>query len=419
MLTADLVRARKRGDRLVLPALKARDRPRAEALAGDLLTLTRGAVGETRGALREAWSSLEHTARERMMVRGFCKLLEDGCTFESAEGLDPVALRDRVFALAAQRRREAVDGGDAFDPHAVLAQVAHDEALAAEPDALSRAMWSDLKQEQRLVETSLPADGAALVERWLDGRAQAVLLRATRVVLTIEDPDGRDADAIRALFRAMKFRRLLYRIEQLREPGTGGASARWRVTIDGPSALFGPTTRYGLGLALLLPAVRACRRWQLQADVRWGKRREALRFELDAAEHPQPARRERPPISDDVAKLRASLRDKVGDRWKVRLGGALLSLPGVGLVVPDLQLRRDDGVTVHVEVLGYWSREAVWRRVELVEKGLSGRVVFVFSERLRVSPEVLDEALPGALVRYKGVISARQVLQAAEAVADR
>jgi hypothetical protein len=83
--------------------------------------------------------------------------------------------------------------------------------------------------------------------------------------------------------------------------------------------------------------------------------------------------------------------------------------------VPDLvfQATGADGkpVVVYLEVMGYWSRAAVWQRVELVQAGLRERVLFAVSSRLRVSEEVLDGDLPGALYVYKGTMSARTVLE--------
>jgi predicted nuclease of restriction endonuclease-like RecB superfamily len=82
----------------------------------------------------------------------------------------------------------------------------------------------------------------------------------------------------------------------------------------------------------------------------------------------------------------------------------------VGLCVPDLVFtHRDSGARVYLEVLGFWSRDAVWRRVELVERGLPHRILFAVSDRLRVSEAVLGGEAPGALYVYKGVMSARAV----------
>jgi hypothetical protein len=69
---------------------------------------------------------------------------------------------------------------------------------------------------------------------------------------------------------------------------------------------------------------------------------------------------------------------------------------------------------VHVEVLGHWSRDAVWKRVELAEQGLPEPVLFCASERLRVSEAVLPETTGAALYMYKGALSATVVLERAE-----
>ncbi len=61
------------------------------------------------------------------------------------------------------------------------------------------------------------------------------------------------------------------------------------------------------------------------------------------------------------------------------------------------------------EVMGYWSRDAVWKRVELVEAGLPDRVIFAVGRRLRVSEEVLDDKLPSQIYVYKGVMSAKVI----------
>ena len=60
-------------------------------------------------------------------------------------------------------------------------------------------------------------------------------------------------------------------------------------------------------------------------------------------------------------------------------------------------------------------RQAVIDRVELVEAGLTEPVIFALSSRLRVSEKILDDALPGELYVYKGVMSAKAVLERLEA----
>ena len=68
--------------------------------------------------------------------------------------------------------------------------------------------------------------------------------------------------------------------------------------------------------------------------------------------------------------------------------------------------------------MGYWSRAAVWQRVELVKAGLDESVLFAVSTRLRVSEEVLEADLPGALYVYKRTMSARAIAERLDGLCD-
>jgi predicted nuclease of restriction endonuclease-like RecB superfamily len=111
--------------------------------------------------------------------------------------------------------------------------------------------------------------------------------------------------------------------------------------------------------------------------------------------------------------------EKLGSGWRVERDPAVLDLPGVGLCVPDLAFERREGgrpVRVHLEVLGFWSREAVFRRVDLVRAGLPHRMLFAVSKSLRVSEEVLEDAETAALYVFSRVMSPRAVLGRLEAL---
>jgi predicted nuclease of restriction endonuclease-like RecB superfamily len=232
-----------------------------------------------------------------------------------------------------------------------------------------------------------------------------VLLRASKVRATVHAPD---AATLRALFRTLKFLRLLPVI-------TAGTDGAHHIELDGPLSLFQGGTRYGLQLGLALPALAACGRWSIDADVAWGADRRPLRFRLagvasDAGVIP-------PSLPDGIATLVAAF-DKLASGWRVDLEPAVLDLPGAGLCVPDLAFVRDaDGARVFFELLGFWSREAVWRRVELVRAGLPHRILFAASRALRVSESVLEDATSAALYVFARVPSAKQVLAHVERLA--
>ena len=104
-----------------------------------------------------------------------------------------------------------------------------------------------------------------------------------------------------------------------------------------------------------------------------------------------------------------------GAGWKVVREPTILVAPTVGACVTDLSFIHDaTGEVIHFELLGYWSRDAVWRRVDLVGAGLNAKVIFAFSEKLRVSERALDKTLPSTLLPFKGTLRAKAVLQALE-----
>jgi len=196
--------------------------------------------------------------------------------------------------------------------------------------------------------------------------------------------------------------------------------AGYRLTIDGPYSLFESATRYGLQLALALPALCAAGASAIQADVRWGKERTPLSFRFDPASAGVPADDGAAArLPDEVAALRAAVAELDGP-WRASPSTKILDLPGVGLCVPDLEFRRPGrSQPVYLEVMGFWSREAVWRRVELVERGLLQPILFAVSHGLRVSEQALGDDAASALYVYKRVMNARAVLDRIDRLARR
>jgi predicted nuclease of restriction endonuclease-like RecB superfamily len=86
--------------------------------------------------------------------------------------------------------------------------------------------------------------------------------------------------------------------------------------------------------------------------------------------------------------------------------------------VPDLVFVRGKE-TIYFEALGSWSREAVFRRVDLVERGLAEKILFAVSARLRVSEEVIADDAAAALYVYKATMKARAIADRLERLASR
>lgn len=396
MLTADLVRVRKRAGMIHVTELKGKSRLRALELAELYLSLAADQVGNTYEQLQEAWAAVEVGPREKKLADGLLKLIEDDCDFAAESPIEPRKLRGEVFLLASELRRS---GEGHWDRNEILAQVA--KKYEVEPEVIDGALYSDLRSQHRLNKAS-PMHAEQLLERYDFAQYQAVLLRAVQVVARVRCSQPA---AYRQLFRTLKFRRLLHTIA----PDGDG----YRIEIDGPFSLFESVTKYGLQLAMAFPALCRCEHVELTASLRWGKQRERLDF---AYEHkrPQAVGEALDELPEEVEQLRDGFA-KLKSPWKVKPNEKIVQLDGVGMIVPDLAFTRGKQ-TILLEVLGFWSRDAVWKRVELVEAGVADKLLFAVSSRLRVSEAVLDNEQHGALYVYKGVMSAKAVLARLDAL---
>lgn len=387
MLTPDLIHTRRKKDTLEVVSIGAR-RELAVELAELTIELAKDHVGRMREELELAWQAIEVEPRDRKLLAGIQKLVTDQLVFEGDPSRDAVALRAEVFERAAAARR-TLAAAEEFNRISVLEEVA--TAHSMNVNELERALYSDLRGKE-LIREARTVNAEALVDSYDLAQVQAVLLRAVRVTAHLRQLDPA---ALRLLFRKLKFSRLLHSAHR--------EDSGYRLEIDGPYSLFESVTKYGLALALALPALMASGRHRITADLRWGKERQPLRFvmEGDALGRPDdmPIR-----LSEDAEMVRTRLLER-GGQWSAEVADTIIDLPGVGACIPDLVCTHQKSkARVFIEVMGFWSRDAVWKRVELAERGLDVPILFCVSERLRVSEAVLPEGSIAALLVYKGVI---------------
>lgn len=404
MLTVDHARLRRKAGVVEVVPLCGVSSERAREVAEVAIDIVKAHEGAARADLEEALDALPVDAKEQRFGRGVKKLALDACDFDVDSEIPPEELRADVFAAAADARRAGT-----FDRVAVLTRVAEERSIAIEH--VERALFADLSAAHAVKGFDI-VSADDLVDRYRVGELQAVLLRATRLVadLIASPPE------LRAVLRAAKLHQLLFDVVAL----DGGV----RLTIEGPMGLFQQSTRYGMKLAMLLPALVACRKHRIEATVRLRKGGGVERAIIAGSGpgHPGPG-----DSNVGLGEVARALLDELDDArakgtspWRARAAIDILTLPGEGALVPDLQIENvNTGEVVYVEVLGFWSRAAVWKRVELVERGLPFRVVFCASERLRVSEEALGDDATGALVTFKGTLKVSKVLEALARVTAR
>src|SRR5262249_38097524 len=180
----------------------------AQLVAEQLLDLYRGFEGRTRGELEEEFAETFGDDPSTLLQQGLAKLLDDRCEFDVIAGLPPEQLRADVFRAAALAR-QSEDAAVNFDRDAVLGSVSRVHGLAVED--VERSLFADLKSEQRLIKFQ-DLSVEHLLQRYNVGLAQAVLLRAIAVHVTINhEPPQR----YRQLLRRLKFHRLLCEFERV------------------------------------------------------------------------------------------------------------------------------------------------------------------------------------------------------------
>lgn len=383
MLTGTQVRVRFAKQR-VIPIYIAADDPSWLAVAERLLDQLRGREGATRGALADETEALFGGAPNQLVHQGLARLLEDRCDFAVQACGEPEEIRRRTFEAAATQRR----GAQTFDRKLVLAEVG--QALAQTPEAIEESLFADLKSEQKLVSFK-DISAKRLLERYNVALTQAVLLRSTRVQIALP---GLSAARCRQLCRRIKFHRLVCDIES--------RDQALLLRLDGPLSLFSATQKYGLQLALFLPAILACPRFELTAELRWGPQRKEKTFMLTEAEGligsgPDPGQYVPPEL-----KLFVDLFRKKISSWELAEEAEIFRL-GSHFWVPDFRLtERTSGRTVYLEVLGFWRRSSLDTYFERLRRDASKPFVLAVSDQLHVEDEALD-GMPVLVHRFRNM----------------
>ena len=394
MLTVDLVRCRISKDgALSLVGRGPKQRPRQLELATFLIETADRCMGMSRDAFQSEMDGANVSPNEAKLFAGLKKLVLDHCEFEQLEGIDPEELRAMTWQLAAKTWRD-LKPNEVFDRRAVLGIVA--KRFESTVDAVEAALFGDLKSAHRMTQWHRMSPDQ-LVDRYHNAQAQAVFLKAVRVQIELKPTS---AVELRRFFHLLKFRGLLFRVE-------ARVGRNIRLSLDGPISLFSQTSRYGLKLATLVPRLPQFGSGKATAELSWGKHKRRITY-VHSFTHID-EEKEAVALNETLEKLVSGWSSK--EDWQVQtVTGQLVEVGGRALV-PDLKcVHTPSQKEVYLELLGFWSREAVWQRIDMV-KSLSTPFVFLVSDRLRVSEKALEDNEHGALFVFKGVINRKRLLE--------
>jgi predicted nuclease of restriction endonuclease-like RecB superfamily len=404
MLPSDLLISRQKGEALSPKQLKIDHT--AIALAAELINCMQGAIGQTQGELDRRLAVLEGDNPNYRIQRGFAHLLKNHfATFEIVSPLDPPLLRERIFAasseslpLPSHRLATLTQVADR------LSQDLQREVAIAE---LERGLYADLP-ENRILTQFEPPDPAALIHRYNLSQVQGIFYRAQELVLHAY---RNDPGEYKLLFRYLKLFQLMAYIE-------GDADTGFTITIDGATSLFKPSTRYGLSIAKMIPALLHVSRWQLEAKLvsrdSYGESTKIGRYALDdrcgLVSHYPPGK----PFDSLLESSFAGRWAKEKTDWRLEREVDLIPIPG-SVMIPDFRLVHPDGRDCLLEIVGYWRPEYLQKKFAQVRRSEVKNLILAISERLNLEKAgVKVQDLPIPIIWFKDKLSPKAVLQVLE-----
>ncbi len=368
MLPSELLRARRRGNRLVL--LWARGSELELALVRELISLFR--PGRSLKEIEEEAEELERvyeTFLDYKLIRGLFILLERKAEFRRPDTtISPIKAREVLYRIVNERFHGFVIKDLRHQAISIAAR-----ELGISSEELELALWADFDENLKLV--SFPSvEPLNLLKEYNLSLLQTALFKAIKMVIRTRAP-GRE---LKLLLRSIKGRGLMY--------------TAWRendftvVSIDGPASILKMTTKYGTALAKIVPSLTVMSHWELWAKLvrKVRERKSLLSLEVNSLEG-----RELLPKRDvEVTKFdseweRSLYNALVADGWEVEREPEAL-IAGSSVMIPDFRARKGPA-TVYIELVGFWTPDYIKKKVRKVLK-VKEPLLLVVRKDLLVAP---------------------------------
>lgn len=389
MLTTDLAMSWRRGER-IFPRYLQSDDQRHLQTAADLALIVEQHRGRPRAELERALDEYIGVGTDYKILRGLIKLLQDRCEFETVGLKEPEEIRRALFTKTAARHPVISDELR----QRLIAEAAIE--LECSPEEVMAGLYADLSGNQRLVAFE-ELSAAELLERYNLAQAQALLYRCSEMRLWIEP---QEPGVTRRIFAEIKAFRLIHAI-------TGDAARGYEVRLSGPISIFHRSQKYGIQMAVFLPALLLYRCWRMRAEI--GTKTGAAFFEMDSNQDrlrshyvAEDAQTQNP----QFVKLLEDFNRLAGE-WSARPNQEVIDLGGSAFV-PDVVFTREGAESAHLEMLGYWTPRSLNERLkEFTRAGFKNYVIAV-SEEMRCSRDAPTQ-LPANVIVYKKSLNAREL----------
>jgi uncharacterized protein len=402
VLSGNSVRTRNSKNRII-PLYLETHQGNIRQLAEHLISEYQLLVGSSRTEIAANFEESVVDQATQLVQNGFIELLEDYCTFESEGSLDPAEVRSRLFVAAANIRKELKNQPLAqFNRSEIMQAVAAE--LQVDVSEVERCFFADLKGEHRLIRFDPPALDAFL-DRYNVALAQAILLRSTRLEVLIS---GENPNRFRRIARTLKFHRLWSEIQP------GGKDA-YRLVIEGPMSLFRSTQKYGLQIALFLPHLLQCQRFELTAHLKWGPQKKDKIFTLDQSQGLKSHLPDYSTLIHSDLQIFFDAFDQRSDGWTLDREPALVTV-GNQIWVPDATLiHPTKKKQIYLEVLGFWRKTDLQKHLQELRKALPGQFLLAVPDSLNTDHDA-DIEETGEVYYFKRTPSVERICERANSL---
>lgn len=345
MLTSDLAISYRRGEK-IFPFLINTDNQGFLRDAENLIEIFEQSINKTRGEIERELEEYIGTGTDYNILRGLIKLLKDRSDFEVSAPAEPIEIRQKVF-LEAKNFHPVLPNSEAKTE--VLSLIASE--FETDANTIAANLYADLSAQQRLTEFET-IEPETLLDLYNLSQAQAIFYRCVEMKITVAPSEAAN---YRAIFGWIKHFGLIHSV-------VGNAEKGYEITLTGAASLFQKSQKYGIQMAVFLPALLLCGNWQMRAEI--NDKRGILFYELTSEQTELVSNRlDQPEYENPIHEKLVKSWEKSSVDWKLKKNKEVIDL-GKTAFIPDYVLISPNKKKIYLDVLGFWTPKSLQKRLE-------------------------------------------------------
>jgi hypothetical protein len=329
-------------------------------------------------------------------IQAFCKLLDDVSAYQADPDGKVSKLRLEVFSEAGRFHPLVEQPDQLFEYGERNIKIQLSEKLGLPWCKIEQILYSDVIDFQQLERFDGYPNAQAFLKRYNVAQIQACLYRAESMTVLATDD-------FKTILRYARLARLMCDIVRL-------DSSKYRISFSGPASVLHETRRYGVNFARFLPALLACKGWEMTAFVQtpWNKPAKLILSDKDGFTSHLPS-----PNEFD-SNLEESFDKKFGkkrDGWQLFREGEILH-EYQKTFVPDFTFRHQDGTEALLEIVGFWTPEYLAHKRDILRQFCNHRIIIAVPEKLLREGAAIGENM----LVYKTALKIEPVMEVLERI---